>query len=148
MILNSFRLARALGTITITQGRCYASTSRFKPSPEQAEVVKWLKTHNVVVSARPGPGKTATAEALAMENSQVPIAVVTYSKRLQLDTHKRLKKYPMVDTYTFHGLAGHLFGRIIKDDIDLITERYSQSIPCIEELKEYRFIVLDELQDL
>ena len=148
MISNSFRRARALGTIAITQGRCYASTSRFKPSPEQAEVVKWLKTHNVVVSARPGAGKTATAEALAMENREVPIAVITYSKRLKLDTEKRLKKYPKVDAYTFHGLAGHLFGHVIKDDIDLITERSSQSIPSIKKFQKYRFIVLDELQDL
>ena len=148
MILNSFRRACALETIAITQGRCYASTSRFKPSPEQAEVVRWLKTHNVVVSARPGAGKTATAEALAMENREVPIAVITYSKRLKLDTEKRLKKYAKVDAYTFHGLAGQLFGHVIKDDIDLITERYSQSIPSINKFRKYRFIVLDELQDL
>jgi superfamily I DNA/RNA helicase len=59
-----------------------------------------------------------------------------------------LKKYDGVDTYTFHRLAGRLFGRIIKDDIDLITERCSQSIPHIDEFPKYRFIVLDELQDL
>ena len=148
MILNSFRRARALETIAIAQGRFCTTTSRFKPSPEQEEVVRWLKTHNVVVSARPGAGKTATAEALAMENREVPIAVITYSKRLQLDTQKRLEKYTSVDTYTFHGLAGHLFGRVIKNDIDLITERHSQSIPRIKDFRKYRFIVLDELQDL
>jgi len=149
MILNSFRRIRARRTIAIAQRRFNASTSCFKPSPEQVEVVKWLKTHNVVVSARPGAGKTATAEALAMENPQVPIAVITYSKRLELDTEKRLKQYPKVDTYTFHGLASHLFGRTIKDDIDLITERYSQCTPHIDKASlEYHFIVLDELQDL
>jgi superfamily II DNA or RNA helicase len=79
MILNSFRRARARQALA--QRRLYATTSHFKPSPEQEEVVKWLKTHNVVVSARPGAGKTATAEALAKENCKVPIAVITYSKR-------------------------------------------------------------------
>jgi superfamily I DNA/RNA helicase len=148
MILNSFRRTGARESIAIAQGRFYTATSCFKPSPEQVEVVKWMKTHNVVVSARPGAGKTATAEALAMENPELPIAVITYSKRLELDTEKRLKKYAKVDTYTFHGLAGHLFGRVIKDDIDLITERHSQTIPRIDKLPEYRFIVLDELQDL
>ena len=148
MILTSFRRARVLETITIAQRRFYATTSRFKPSPEQEEVVKWLKTHNVVVSARPGAGKTATAEALAKENCEVPIAVITYSKRLQLDTQKRLEEYTKVDTYTFHGLAGRLFGRVIKDDVELIQERHSPSIPCIDDLPNYRFIVLDELQDL
>ena len=148
MILNSFRRTRVRETIAIALGRFYAATSHFKPSPEQAEVVKCLKTHNVVVSARPGSGKTATAEALAMENPNVPIAVITYSKRLQLDTEKRLEKYTEVDTYTFHSLAGRLFGRVIKDDVDLITERYSQSIPNIDKFRKYRFIVLDELQDL
>jgi superfamily I DNA/RNA helicase len=86
--------------------------------------------------------------ALAKENLGVPIAVITYSKRLQLDTQKRLRKYAGVDTFTFHGLAGRLFGRVIKNDIDLITERHSQSIPRIDNFPKYRFIVLDELQDL
>ena len=83
-----------------------------------------------------------------MENPNVPIVVITYSKRLQLDTKKRLKKYTKVDTYTFHSLAGCLFGCVIKDDIDLVKERHSQSIPRTEKFHKYRFIVLDELQDL
>ena len=149
MILKSFRRARARqAPELIACARFYAAATPFNPSPEQLEVVKWLKTHNVVVSARPGAGKTATAEALALENPKVPIAVITYSKRLQIDTEKRLGKYAHVDTYTFHRLAGSLFNRLIKDDVDLITERASRSIPCINDLPKYRFIVLDELQDV
>ena len=34
----------------------------FKPSPEQQAIVDAARTQNVVVSARPGSGKTATAE--------------------------------------------------------------------------------------
>jgi hypothetical protein len=111
MTLNSFRGGRARQALTYQ--RFYAVTSRFKPRHEQAKVVKWLQTHNVVVSAHPGAGK------------KVAIAIITYSKRLQLDTEESLKKYVGVVTYTLHGLTGRLFGCVTKGDTDLITERYS-----------------------
>ena len=57
---------------------------------------------NVMVSARPGAGKTATAEAVVAANPEVPTAIITYSKRLQLDTQRRLENYGSADVFTFH----------------------------------------------
>ena len=149
MIFESIRRVRALqAPNAVAKGRFYASISRLKASPEQLAVVKWLKTHNVIVSARPGAGKTAAAEVLVRENPNMPIAVITYSRRLRLDTKERLEGYQGVETYTFHGLAGHLFGRTIRNDTDLIMERSRRSIPHIDNFLKYRYIVLDEIQDL
>jgi superfamily I DNA/RNA helicase len=149
MILQSLLRAHARQAPNrVAQGRFYYTHDRFKPSFEQLEVLNSLQTHNVAVSARPGAGKTATAVALAQENPNVPIAVITYSKHLQLDTERRLKKYVGVQAFTFHGLAGHLFGRIIKDDIDLLGQRASEPVLLIDDFLKYRFIVLDEFQDL
>ena len=121
----------------------------FQPSLEQEDVINALRTHNVVVSASPGAGKTATIEALVQENPEVPVAVITYSKRLQIDTHRRLRKYSRVHTFTFHSLAGKLFGHTIQDDAGLIIEREKKdSVPNLDQIPRYRFVVLDEIQDL
>ncbi|KAK3947775.1 P-loop containing nucleoside triphosphate hydrolase protein [Pseudoneurospora amorphoporcata] len=65
----------------------------FTPSKEQQEIAEFCGTKNVVVSARPGSGKTATAEAIVAAHPEKRVAVLTYSKRLQLETHRRLRTY-------------------------------------------------------
>ena len=75
----------------------------FRPSKQQLAVVKAVEKHNVMVMARPGAGKTATGEAVVAAFPNVPVAIVTYSKRLQLETAERLAAYPNVDVFTFHG---------------------------------------------
>lgn len=127
----------------------YSSRAKFLPSLEQKGVIDALKTHNVVVTACPGAGKTATIEGLVKENPDTPVAVITYSKRLKIETEKRLRKYDRVDVFTFHGLAGKLFGHTIQDDAGLIQERKKKdSVPNLKELPQYRFVVLDEIQDM
>lgn len=123
-------------------------TRAFIPSPEQAAVVEHCQSHNVLVSARPGSGKSATAEALVQAHSQVPIAVVTYSKRLQLATQQRLTDYPLADAFTFHGLATRLFGDVVHSDNLLRNLRQSKATPVWSNMPDYRFVVLDELQDM
>lgn len=104
------------------------------------------RTQNVVVSARPGAGKTATAEAIVAANPNRPIAVVTYSKRLQLDTAKRLEDYPCAEVFTFHGMAGRLFSTMISNDTLLHDRRKAAIIPPWRG-DPYDIVVLDELQD-
>jgi hypothetical protein len=98
--------------------------------------------------AKPKAGKTATAEALVQANPGVPIAVVTYSKRLQLDTQQRLAAYPNADIYTFHGLASRLFGRVVHNDSLLRDLRRGHTPPTWGRMPSYAYVVLDELQDL
>jgi hypothetical protein len=85
--------------------RSYASLTDlpFTPSPEQLAVVKACRTHNVMVSARPGAGKTATAKAIVAMDPLIPAVIVTYSKRLQMDTLAALEPYGFTDVFTFHG---------------------------------------------
>jgi superfamily I DNA/RNA helicase len=78
----------------------------------------------------------------------VPIAIVTYSKRLQMETEQRLIDYPNVDTYTFHGLAGRLFGRTVFNDTLLHDLRTAGVMPKRTKIPPYAYVVLDELQDL
>jgi superfamily II DNA or RNA helicase len=75
----------------------------FTPSKEQLEIVEACKTHNCIISARPGSGKTSTAEVLVHENRDKKTLILTYSKRLQLSTSDKLSGYgSSVDVATFH----------------------------------------------
>jgi superfamily I DNA/RNA helicase len=93
-------------------------------------------------------GKTATAEALVQAYPDVPIAIVTYSKRLQMETQHRLAAYPNVDVYTFHGLAGRLSDRVVLNDSLLRDLRRERALPAYPNIPPYAYVVLDELQDL
>ncbi|KAL7903804.1 P-loop containing nucleoside triphosphate hydrolase protein [Trichoderma velutinum] len=114
--------------------------SSFTPSHEQLEVVKLCHVQNVVVSARPGSGKTATAEAIVAAYPDKRVAVLTYSKRLQLETSHRLHSYSNCDVFTFHAMAGFLF-RTIKKRVCRCDELPQWSSTPFD------IIVLDEFQD-
>jgi hypothetical protein len=123
-----------------------SSKERFTPSPEQQAIVELCRTQNVVVSARPGAGKTATAEAIVAADPNRHIAVVTYSKRLQVDTARRLSAYPGGDVFTFHGLAGQLFSTTAHNDSILRSLGKQGNVPAWTGAR-YEIVILDELQD-
>ncbi|KAG8834894.1 hypothetical protein FRC17_006441 [Serendipita sp. 399] len=99
-----------------------------------------------MVQARPGAGKTATGEAVVAANPEVSVAVVTYSKRLQLDALRRLEPYASADVFTFHGIASRLFGEVIHNDTLLLDLRTRGIQPVWN--PAYEILILDELQDL
>ncbi|KAF5687510.1 p-loop containing protein [Fusarium denticulatum] len=105
---------------------------------------------NVVVSARPGSGKTATIEAIAAAHPDKRIGSILFSKRLQSETSHRLRKYHNSDVYTFHGMAGLLLGQVVPSDEALI--KLLENIDKCGKLprwasKPFDIIVLDEFQD-
>ncbi|KAH7088035.1 P-loop containing nucleoside triphosphate hydrolase protein [Paraphoma chrysanthemicola] len=128
-----------------TQSHTAAREGLF-PSPEQQTVVELCQTQNVIVSARPGAGKTATAEAIVADDPNKPIAIITYSKRLQLGMAVRISAYPESDVFTFHGLAGHLFSTTVHNDSLLRSLRRQGDVP-VWTGAPYQTVILDELQD-
>ncbi|KAH9889653.1 P-loop containing nucleoside triphosphate hydrolase protein [Xylariomycetidae sp. FL2044] len=116
------------------------------PFAEQKAVVELSRTRNVVVSARPGSGKTATAKAIVDANPGKRVVVITYSKRLQLETARRLDGCPGCHVYTFHGMAGKLFGTVVQNDTVLRSLRHDGIVPVWRD-EPYDLVILDELQD-
>ncbi|KAL7906817.1 P-loop containing nucleoside triphosphate hydrolase protein, partial [Trichoderma velutinum] len=126
------------------------SKPSFTPSIEQRKVVRLCRTQNVIVSARPGSGKTATAEAIIAAHPGKRVAVLTYSKRLQLETRHRLRPYTNCEVFTFHGMAGSLFEAVVRDDAALFEQR--RRVRRCNALPQWKYtpfdiIVLDEFQD-
>ncbi|KAL7942692.1 P-loop containing nucleoside triphosphate hydrolase protein [Trichoderma barbatum] len=124
--------------------------SPFTPSLEQQRVVNLCVENNVVVSARPGSGKTATAEAIVAAYPYLRIATITYSKALQLETYRRFKKYSNGEAFTMHKVARLLFGVVVPDDVTLL-QQIKQVVRCNElpqgDFQSFDIIVLDEFQD-
>lgn len=136
--------------------RCYGlyrsqgQRPSFIPSGEQLEIVRLCAKQNIVVSARPGSGKTATAEAVVAAYPDKRVAVLTYSKRLQLETCRRLRNYPNCEVFTFHGMASSLLNVVVYNDA--ILSQLSEDIFRRNELPRWSsapfdIIVLDEFQD-
>ncbi|WZH44884.1 P-loop containing nucleoside triphosphate hydrolase protein [Fusarium acuminatum] len=118
--------------------------------PMAFDLASPITIQNVVVSARPGSGKTATIEAIAAAHLDKRIGSILFSKRLQSETSRRLKKYPNSDVFTFHGMAGVLFDKIIRNDEELIRrlEKVERDgmLPFWN-IDPFDIIVLDEFQD-
>ncbi|KAI1109409.1 P-loop containing nucleoside triphosphate hydrolase protein [Nemania sp. NC0429] len=136
--------------------RCYGihrprgRTPSFIPSDEQKEIIRLCSVQNVVVSARPGSGKTATAEAIVAAYPDKRVGVLTYSKQLQRETYRRLRNYSNSEVLTFHGMATLLFDTVVHNDAILSGLR--ETVFRCNELPRWRsalwdIIVLDEFQD-
>lgn len=120
------------------------------PSPQQQKIAKLCADQNVVVSARPGSGKTATIEAIAAAHPDKQIGSILFSKRLQSETSSRLKKYHNSHVFTFHGMAGKLLKRLVPSDRELI--RLLRKVDRDGRLPvwtstPFDIVVLDEFQD-
>lgn len=103
-----------------------------------------------MVSARPGSGKTATAEAIVAAHPDKRVAVLTYSKRLQLETYRRLCNYSNCEVFTFHGMASSLFKVLVHNDAilsELREETFRRNELPQWSSAPFDIIVLDEFQD-
>jgi hypothetical protein len=143
---NSFRFFTDTHTLLRHPKRKHS----FKPSREQQAIAELCSTKNVLVSARPGSGKTATAEAIVAAHPDKRVAVLTYSKRLQLETYQRLRTYSNCEVFTFHAMAGLLFGTLVRNNAILVEQR--KKVLNRSELPQwdpepFDIIVLDEFQD-
>ncbi|KAI0447558.1 P-loop containing nucleoside triphosphate hydrolase protein [Xylaria telfairii] len=136
--------------------RCYSlyrprgHGPRFQPSDKQREIVRLCFKQNVVVSARPGSGKTATAEAIVAAYPDKRVVVLTYSKRLQHETHLRLRKYSNCEILTFHGMAKFLSNDCVCNDAilrDLREDVFRRNELPRWSSAPFDIIVLDEFQD-
>ncbi|KAJ4257923.1 hypothetical protein NW757_003551 [Fusarium falciforme] len=122
----------------------------FTPSDDQLKIAKLCRTENVVVSARPGSGKTSTTEAIIAAHLDLRVLVLTHSKRLQLETLRRLRPYLNCEVYTFHSMAGRLFGTEASNDAilyKLIQEALDRNELPQWSSEPFDIIVLDEFQD-
>ncbi len=128
----------------------YYDTSKVKTvlkeplTDEQKEFVfRFEQGYNIHCRAVAGAGKTTTALLCAARCPKLHCAILTYNKMLQLDIKKRC--LPNVEAYTYHGFAGRIYGRLIKDDTALRACLGGGPPPAAPSLD---VLVVDEAQDM
>lgn len=128
------------------------SSNSVSPTEEQQIILQKLEKSNVVVSAVAGSGKTTTilfiAQKMFQLNCGAKILVLTYNKKLQLETEERLKSQSLtnVEVKTFHAFGRKYFLSSCQDDkgLDAIV---SQNLNPTR-FFEFQMIIIDEAQDL
>lgn len=94
---------------------------------------------NVRVLAVAGSGKTTSILYVAKANPNKKILVLTYNKKLQIETAERAISLSNVSVYTLHGYCGHINNEICLDDSKLVYKSPDTIV--------YDLIVVDEMQD-
>lgn len=104
---------------------------------------------HTTVSAVPGAGKTSLLLSVPTHIPTRRGILVTYNKSLQIsmEEHIKIKDMKQISAFTFHGFAGKLYERVIRDDTALLDALMSvemdESI-----LDEINYLMLDECQDM
>ncbi len=116
------------------------------PSSEQKKVIDtFVGGANIKLEAVAGAGKSTTLLLCAAATAQRCV-ILTYNKRLQLDTKARIaaSELPNVEIRTYHGAASYVYERNIHNDrllIDAVKVAPTRRLDC-------EVLMLDEAQDL
>jgi ATP-dependent exoDNAse (exonuclease V) beta subunit len=117
-------------------------------SEEQKNIVANYKENNIKVDAVAGSGKTTTVYYIGTEYSNDPILLLTYNKKLRLETRKKLEENGVtnVEVHTYHSFCVKYYNHKCFTDRPMKTLIDKNKKP----LKpfNYKRIICDEAQDI
>lgn len=118
------------------------------PSDEQWVVAAAAERGlNILCRAVAGAGKTTTLLLCASRAKSQSHLLLTYNKRLQLDTSNRAKKWKSsanISVMTYHSAAGKSYGTVICND-----EQFRHHVHNIPETPvRFNVLLVDEAQDM
>lgn len=123
----------------------------FPASKEQNEIVLSLHTHNVMVNAVAGSGKTTTILHISEHFKSEKILVITYNSKLRLETREKIRKYNLdnIEVHTFHSFCRKNYNSSCKSDTE-IREIFHDEFVFKKNNNKVVFdiIILDEVQDM
>lgn len=122
--------------------------NEIKPSKEQKIIIETLaKDKNIIVNAVAGSGKSTTILFYAKQNPNEKILILTYNKKLQIDTKEKIKLWNLlnVEVYTYHAYASKIFKTPIHNN--LLFKKALESHQKIF-IKNFDVLCLDEFQDV
>jgi len=118
-------------------------------SIEQNEVIKKLNNNNnVIVDSVAGSGKTTCILHIAIYFKNLNILLLTYNKRLRLETKEKTIKLNIsnLETHTYHSFCVKYYNN--KCFTDKIIRDILKSNIKIKLKQKYDLIILDEAQDI
>ena len=118
-------------------------------SQEQLTIINALDAgHNVVANAVAGSGKTTCNLHIATHFAKKRMLLLTYSKKLQLETEKKMKEFKIrnLTVSTFHGFCSKYYRMAPTDtEFDKVVEQ--NTFNQLKETFEFDIISVDETQD-
>ncbi len=114
---------------------------------EQALIVKHIDFENVVVQSKAGVGKSATAIFMSEKYPKKNILLLTYNKRLRMETKNRLKDiHKNMEVHSFHSYSVNYYDKEAYTDSGM-AKIINSGIKSSNKLK-YNIFIIDEAQDL
>lgn len=117
------------------------------PSQEQLNILNLLKNNNVIVDSVAGSGKTTTNLFIANHYNQDNILLLTYNKKLKLETREKVKSLNIanLEVHSYHSFCVKYYNHTCFTDHGIIKVLKDN----IQPLKHFRYdiIICDEVQD-
>ncbi len=125
------------------------ASSHFVPttlSKEQQAIVDSFATHNLVVNAVAGSGKTTTILSVAQLYPQKSFLMLTYNTRLCSETQERVRARALsnLQVFTYHSFMTAMCGTTVSTDLLL---KKSLDYHFIQSLS-FDALIVDESQDM
>lgn len=119
-----------------------------EPSDEQKEIINALENYSVIVDSVAGSGKTTTILHVAKKYNNQSILLLTYNKKLRLDTKKKIEYLNLhnLEVHTYHSFYCKYYDHICFDD-QKIRKIINES-RLRNNNYHYDMIILDECQDM
>ena len=119
-----------------------------EPSDEQLEIINNLSNFNIVVDSVAGCGKTTTNLHLAKYYSNKNILLLTYNRRLKIETQKKVQLLQLnnLEVHSYHSFCVKFYyNKCFTDDgiIYILKNKIK-----INSSIDYDIIILDEAQDI
>ena len=116
------------------------------PSIEQQKIIDALHNSNVLVDAVAGSGKTTTVLHIALQHSLDTILLLTYNKKLRLETKRRSidNNITNLDVHNYHSFAVKYYDPKCHNDI--MIKKHLESSPV--KVYKYTMVIIDEAQDM
>ena len=111
----------------------------------QTETILSLESHNVILLAGPGCGKSYLIQEAAKAYPTKNILVITYNRALCDELLIKMKSYKNVMVHTFHTLCGMLFSTRVENDHHM-DEQLSDTSEVMT--LQFNMIIVDEAQDI
>ena len=117
-------------------------------STEQLKIVAAIRDHNVIVDSVAGAGKTTTILHIAEAYSNLSILILTYNKKLKLDTRHRADQLSIrnLEVHTYHSFCKSHYRMKGYTDYEIINLLKSANLSAMT--TAYDIIVIDETQDM
>ena len=118
---------------------------------EQGLIIQSLESHNVVVNAIPGSGKTTTSLFIAAAFKHSKILLLTYSAHLKMETRNKIYKATNVSAQDMHAHSFHSFYYAMYNhdcvNDEVLMQLISEDAPRVVHYR-YDVIIVDECQDM